>query len=135
MNLTTPPPLPHEMGSYCQGCQSLAPTKYVVFFRHIGAVILMFNQHIKGRFCRSCVNKHFAQATLVTSFLGWWGMFSFFLTPIFLVNNVARYLFCLPLKSPAEQGTRGTIVAIVALLIAVGALSLLASLVVGVINH
>ena len=135
MDISSPPPLPGHAGSFCQGCQTYAPTKQVMFFRHIGAIILMFNAHVRGRLCRSCVNEQFAQTTLVTSFAGWWGMISFFLTPFFLLNNVVRYLFCLTLKPAEGESARGTVVALLALLIATGALSGVACLWYSVIHR
>jgi hypothetical protein len=38
-------------------------------------------------------------------FLGWWGTISFIVTPFFLLNNVARYLFCLPMPPVAPDAT------------------------------
>ncbi len=96
-----------------------------MFFQHIGAVLMMFNRHVRGQLCRNCVNEHFARTTLVTSFFGWWGVISFFLTPIFLLHNVVRYLFCLGLKPVDEGSQRGMGLALAALIIAVGALLLL----------
>jgi len=121
-----PPPLSQDFGTCCQGCQTYGPTKQVMFFQHIGAVVMMFNRHVKAQLCRNCVNEHFAKTTLVTSFFGWWGMISFFLTPIFLLHNVVRYLFCLGLKPVDEDTQQGMGLAIIAILVAVGALSLLA---------
>lgn len=128
MSAPIPPPLP-DYATCCQGCQTFGPVKQVMFFQHIGAIVLMFNRHIKGQLCRNCVNEQFAKTTLVTSFLGWWGMISFFLTPIFLLHNVVRYLFCLGLKPVDEGAHRGLGLALVAAVIAVGALSLLAFIV------
>lgn len=100
-----------------------------MFFQHIGAVVLMFNRHIRGSLCRSCVNQHFATTTLITSFVGWWGMISFFLTPFFLVNNVVRYLCCLPLKPIPGTKACGSGLAFFALFCAIGMLSVIALLI------
>ena len=134
MDANLPPPMPLPGSTYCQGCQCLAPTRQVMFFRHIGAIVVMFNRHIRGRLCRSCVNEQFAQTTLTTSFLGWWGMISFFLTPFFLLNNIIRYLFCLSLKPGPGQQTNGTGLAIFALIAAFIAPALVALLIFSVLN-
>ena len=76
----------------CQSCRAIAPTRKILFFQHIGAVVLMFNKHIRAELCRKCIDHFFKQYTLTTLLLGWWGVISFFLTPCFLVNNTVRYL-------------------------------------------
>jgi len=75
----------------CQSCGLEAPTRKVFFMQHIGAVVLFFHKRIGGQFCRNCVNKYFAEFTLKTFFLGWWGVISFFATPIVLIVNIVNY--------------------------------------------
>jgi hypothetical protein len=135
----TPPLLPSEPSmiqgpdSFCDCCHAVGPTRKVMFFQHIGAVILMFNQHIRGRMCRNCINSEFSKRTLVTSMLGWWGLISFFLTPIFLLNNTVRYLISLPLKAPPGQPEQGKGLAIFALVIGLSPFVLLTLLGTGMI--
>ena len=86
---------------YCQSCLTVGPTRKVMFVQHIGAVILMFNKHIKGEMCRKCINKYFSEYSLTTLFLGWWGMASFFITPCVLVFNLVRYLMTLGMEKQA----------------------------------
>ena len=130
-----PPPLPPGPECYCTVCGTEAPTKQVMFFQHIGAIILMFNRHIKGRMCRSCINGYFAKYTAITACVGWWGMISFFLTPFLLLNNLIRYLFCLGLKPGPHAPATGTAPAILALLLGVGALTVVAGLVTVALNR
>ena len=130
-----PPPLPSGPECYCTVCGLEAPTKKVMFFQHIGAVILMFNRHIKGRMCRSCINEYFTKYTVITTFLGWWGMISFFLTPFLLLHNLVRYLFCLGLQPAPHTAASGTAPAIVVFLVAGGALTVLAGVVAMAINR
>lgn len=134
MSTPVPPPLPEDYGSCCQGCQTYGPTKEVMFFQQIGAVVIRFHRRVGGQLCRNCVNEHFAKTTLITSFLGWWGMISFFLTPFLLLNNVIRYLSCLGLKPVDEGSQRGMGLAIIAICCAVGVLGLLAFIVSGAIH-
>ena len=123
MSLKNPPPLPPAAGLHCDSCQAPGPTRKVVFFRHIGVIVLSFHQHITGRFCRSCVNEHFANNTLVTSFLGWWGIKSVVVTPGFLICNIVYFLASLKLK-PADGVTpRGKGLAMAALVISTGILT------------
>jgi len=96
----------------------------------------MFHSRIKGRLCRSCINEHFTKMTAMTTFLGWWGMISFILTPFLLLNNVIRYLFCLGLKPAPRAPATGTASAILVLVVAGMALAVVAAtLVVGVVRH
>lgn len=76
----------------CASCGMDAHTRNVSFNRHVGAVILMFHRSVKGHFCRPCISKIFWSWTPLTFFLGWWGMISFFVTPIVLINNLVTYI-------------------------------------------
>lgn len=78
-------------GDVCQFCNRRGPTIHVTLNRHVGAILLMFHRSLGGAFCKDCVAKTFWQYTLVTALLGWWGMMSFFITPIVLTNNVIAY--------------------------------------------
>ncbi len=79
----------------CQSCGRHAPTRHVVLYQNIGLLIMRLGKSIDGHLCKACIGKNFWNYTLVTFFLGWWGIVSFFLTPFFLINNVARYVGCL----------------------------------------
>ena len=79
----------------CQDCDVEAETKYVSFHQKIGALFMRFPKSVEGRLCKSCIHKHFWGMSTTTLFLGWWGTISFIVTPFFLLNNIARYLFCL----------------------------------------
>jgi hypothetical protein len=100
----------------------VGPTREVLFFQNIGALVMRFRKHIRGRLCRNCINDHFARTTLITSFLGWWGIISCILTPFLLLNNLFRYLSCLSLQPPPDQPSRGTGLALVAMGVACGAM-------------
>jgi len=76
----------------CQNCGREAPTRYVDFYQNIGALIMRFHKQMKGNLCRDCINKHFWNMTLITLFLGWWGVISFVFTLFVLPNNIIRYL-------------------------------------------
>ncbi len=79
----------------CQVCGVEADTKHVSFHQNIGAFFVRFSKSIDGQLCKSCIHQQFWGMTTTTLFLGWWGMISLVLTPIFLLNNVGRYMFCL----------------------------------------
>jgi hypothetical protein len=92
-------------GILCQGCGLEAPTKYAEFHQNIGALIVRFGKSYKGNLCKQCIHKYFWQSSLTTLFLGPWGTISLVLWPIFLVNNVARYLGALPMPA-VPRGAR-----------------------------
>lgn len=75
----------------CDVCGQRAPTKYVEFYQNIGMLIMRTSKSVKGELCKPCIDKHFWEYTLITAVAGWWGLISFCLTPIFLVNNVFRF--------------------------------------------
>ncbi len=83
----------------CQNCGIEAPTKYVAFYQNIGVLIMRFSKSIEGELCKSCIHRYFWSFTGTNLFLGWWGTISLFLTPVFILNNVFRYVTCLTLPS------------------------------------
>jgi hypothetical protein len=91
-----PAHIPIELSSgslgLCEACLRAAPTKQIELYQNIGALVMRFHKTLKGNLCRQCIDKYFWEYTLYTLFLGWWGVISFIVTPIFLVNNVVRYL-------------------------------------------
>jgi len=110
--------MPAPSAMCCQGCQAIAPTKQVLFLQNIGAVIIRFHRRISGQLCRNCVNEHFARMTLITSIIGWWGIVSVVVTPIYLLINLFNYLSCLSLKPNPGTPSTGTGLAWLAFVIA-----------------
>ena len=81
----------------CQSCGARVPTKHVTFRQNIGLLIARFPSSISGSLCRRCIDKNFWQMSLISFFLGWWGILSFFYTLVTLPMNVVTYLGCLSL--------------------------------------
>jgi hypothetical protein len=79
----------------CQVCGVEAPTKRVEFYQNIGALVMRFSRSVKGNLCKSCIHKKFWRMTLIDLTLGWWGVISLICTPIYIVNNVVRYISCI----------------------------------------
>jgi hypothetical protein len=90
----------------CQSCGLEAPTKYVEFYQNIGVIVLRFHKQIKGNLCKDCISKHFWPMTMITLFLGWWGVISFFYTLFALPNNIIRYLGSLSLEPTPAGATK-----------------------------
>lgn len=82
----------------CHLCGVEAPTKYVSFHQNIGALVMRFSKTAEGNLCKSCIHSTFWQFTLINVTLGWWGLISIILTPIFIANNTVRYLLCLGME-------------------------------------
>ncbi len=75
----------------CQNCGIDAPTQQVSLNQNIGLVVFRLSESTEGQLCRRCISHTFQRYTLVNLTLGWWGILSFFLTPIFLFSNFVQY--------------------------------------------
>ncbi len=87
----------------CQVCGLEAPTKSIKLYQNIGMVITRQWAHVEGNLCRRCIARFFKSYTLTTLFPGWWGLISFLVTPLILLNNVVRYLGSLGLPEPGIE--------------------------------
>src|SRR5215467_6454811 len=90
----------------CELCGIEATTKQVEFHQNIGALIMRFHQTVEGELCKSCVHKQFWKITLVNLFLGWWGIISFVVTPVFILMNIVRYALCLGMQPVPARAVR-----------------------------
>lgn len=84
------PPAPKP--AYCQQCGVGTPMMKAGLHRHIGMIILMNHERVHAYLCKPCIRRKFWEYTPVTAIVGWWGIVSFLITPIVLVNNVVIYL-------------------------------------------
>jgi hypothetical protein len=75
----------------CQVCGSDAPTEPVSLNRNIGLLLFRLHESTQGNLCRRCIEEIFQRYTLVNLTLGWWGVVSIFLTPVFLISNWLEY--------------------------------------------
>lgn len=76
----------------CQACGRHAPTKMVSFSQNIGLLILRIPKTIRGELCGRCIRKYFWEYTLISSFLGWWGVISFFYTAVTIPMNIVTFI-------------------------------------------
>ncbi len=74
----------------CEICQRAIPTAKVSLKQNIGIIAVRTHRSVSGQLCRACSTRFFWEFSLVTLTLGWWGLISFFLTPIFLINNLIQ---------------------------------------------
>lgn len=84
----------------CHACGIRAATRYVEFRQNIGALVVRYHKSVKGTLCKSCINRYFLEFTGVTLVLGWWGLISLVVAPVYVVSNVVRYLGARGLEPP-----------------------------------
>jgi hypothetical protein len=87
----------------CQACGADAPTKFVEFHQNMGALVMRFRRRVRGNLCKQCINQHFWKMTGTTIAVGWLGVISLVIAPIFVINNVVRYIGCLKLPSSYDK--------------------------------
>ena len=84
----------------CQSCGLEAEVDDVTILRLIGVIIAFQWSRRGGVMCKRCVDREIVPATLITMFMGWWGIISFFLTPIFLAVNAWNFIKTRGLADP-----------------------------------
>jgi hypothetical protein len=82
-----------SLGEVCEVCGKSGELKYVVFYENRGAIVMRYHREIKGKLCADCINKYFWKFTLTTLLIGWLGVISLIVAPIYIINNVARYVW------------------------------------------
>jgi hypothetical protein len=82
----------------CELCGARGPVLHVHYHQNTGMLMMRRYHGVNALCCRSCSAHLFAKMTLHNLVLGWWGMISMVLTPLFIVNNIAYVLasFTLP---------------------------------------
>ena len=89
-------------GIICQVCGIEAPAQFVEFHQNIGTLFMRFHRKIRGRLCKSCVHKKYWKMTGITLGVGWLGMISIVIAPIFIIMNTVRYLAVLGMPPGAR---------------------------------
>jgi len=84
----------------CQCCGCHGPTKYVEFYQNIGALVMRFGKEMKANLCKPCINKYFWEMTLITLAVGWLGMISLILAPIFIILNIVNFVPTIGMPTP-----------------------------------
>jgi len=72
----------------CERCGT-SPAELCESRRHVGALIAQFHWERDARLCAACGTQQLLADTAVTAAVGWWGIISFFRTPVTLLQNVA----------------------------------------------
>jgi hypothetical protein len=87
--------------THCDLCKRSAQVDYVTLEQNIGLLVFRIPKRLRGYLCRTCSAHVFWRMTLVTFFLGWWGVISFFVTFVVLYRNVATFVRTRALLPPA----------------------------------
>lgn len=75
----------------CDLCHSGNPSTYVTLRHNVGMLIMRQMYQTEGRLCQDCLGRAYRKHQLCNLFLGWWGMISFVLTFVFLIENTRQY--------------------------------------------
>jgi hypothetical protein len=79
-------------GGRCELCgKTPASERRVSFSRNVGMLVQRREYRVIAHMCGPCLHGNFCRFSLLNLCLGWWGMISLFLTPIFAVVNVCQY--------------------------------------------
>ncbi len=92
----------HQHGR-CQVCGAHAPVKKLWAAQMIGMIIVFQYSYVNGMICRRCIDKELMQRTLISLFLGWWGVISFFLNWVVLAANIGAFIVSRGLPRGDEQ--------------------------------
>ena len=88
----------------CKLCGS-TPAANMTIHEHNGRLVWMVHKTNKGPFCRDCGTALLRHHQNNTLFQGWFGLFSFFITPITLLLNVAAWRKVKALGPPQRDPT------------------------------
>ncbi len=87
---------PHQLGAsseyVCGECFREGKTVVATFRHNIGLVIVHLSNERYDRYCFGCLNKVFFFKTLLTICVGWIGLVSLLVAPIFVIQNIFNYL-------------------------------------------
>jgi hypothetical protein len=82
----------HTLAPACQVCRGPGPVAHAVFRQNVGALFARFEKRIEGNMCGSCLSKKFWPFTITTLAVGWLGMISLIVAPIYVIMNIVEYI-------------------------------------------
>jgi len=88
------------VNSICGECGALGPTKRFLFYESVGALVMRFHRSMNADLCKPCGHRFFWNFTGKTMLLGWWGVISFILSPLILINNTIQFARTLSMDAP-----------------------------------
>lgn len=88
----------------CEVCRDRRPVLRVAYYQNTGLLVVRRTETVKGMVCRSCSVRTFVRFEVHTLFLGWWGLISALVTPIYLVTNFAYFVGTLGFPGTVAHG-------------------------------
>ena len=76
---------------------------YASFHQNIGTLVMRFGKSIEGNMCSSCLSNNFWSYTLITVAVGWFGLISIVVAPIYVILNVVS---CIRASSQISRALR-----------------------------
>jgi len=71
----------------CGICRRDPPLGQATLSANIGMLLVRQTRRVSGPMCSGCFGAQYARMTLTNAFLGWWGVISLFVTPVWLTKN------------------------------------------------
>ena len=90
----------------CEACGRYGPIEAVDYRQNTGMLYARTSRSLAGTLCRRCSTGAFLRMTGHTAVLGWWGVISCVVTPVFILNNLAYFLRSQTLPGFAAVHTR-----------------------------
>jgi hypothetical protein len=90
-------------GAICQVCGVQGPVKRATFMQNIGLIVVRLPRTLQGEMCRRCIDATCWRYTLVTLFLGWWGVISFFYSLASIPTNIINWMGAWKLPEPPRH--------------------------------
>jgi hypothetical protein len=84
----------------CEVCGTRPARRRVTYRQNIGMLVLRWAKTVQGDMCSSCIHRCFWECSLITLLVGWIGVLSLVIAPIFLVGNLLNYIGILGEESP-----------------------------------
>jgi hypothetical protein len=88
----------------CQSCRRNVPTKYVEYQQNIGMLVLRTRRSVRANLCKRCSSRYFWELTGLTLVTGWWGVISFVLNWVFIIQNIVAFCSTRSLADVPEGG-------------------------------
>lgn len=81
-----------RFGKQCDLCGSRPPNAGTVHFQgNVGLFVQRYRHQVRAEMCGPCLHTQFSKFTLMNLLLGWWGTISMFVTPGYILHNMAQY--------------------------------------------
>ena len=80
-----------EIQAHCRLCSNAGPYWNVNFHANIGLLVMRIPREVAGTLCGACIHRQFWKHFFINFFLGWWGVISVCVTPLFLLVNAFYY--------------------------------------------